>query len=85
MREEDYPVFDQNLRLEGSTDERTLMSFARIARAMKIELGIAQSDSDVLDDLLWDRAEYTWTRRLLRYRSYRDVEPADPGSAGLMP
>jgi len=71
LHEEDYPAFDAHLRVSDPPETRRLVSFVQILRLMKIELGIAQSESEEVDDSLLDLAEYEWTRRLQAYRGYR--------------
>jgi len=76
IEESDHALYDRALaRPRGKSNAggrraRELSSLVDIIRLMKVELGVAQSDTDEIDDELVDLEQYEWTRRLLRFRGH---------------
>lgn len=67
----DYELYDRSIAYPNQpAQERQLMSLVDILRLMRIELGVAQSDNDEVDEELADLEQYEWTRRLLRFRGH---------------
>lgn len=71
LTSDQHALYDRTIAYPNQAeDDRNLMSLVDILRLMRIELGVAQSDTDEVDDELADLEQYEWTRRLLRFRGH---------------
>jgi hypothetical protein len=75
--------------MNGEANGARLLTFVEILRLMKMELGIAQSDTVYLDGAELASREYRWAEQLLAYRGYREqpaslTSPADGGGASVL-
>jgi len=82
LQESEHQLYDRTLAYpdQEKSPERRLMSLVDILRLMRIDLGVAQSDDDEVDEELSDLEQYEWTRRLLRYRGHSG-ERVKPGTS----
>ena len=78
IEEHEFALYDRSLaRPKQKQGKRELISLVDILRLMKVELGVAQSDTDEVDEELVDLEQYEWTRRLLRFRGHMGSKPGE--------
>ena len=76
LKPSEHELYDRSLAYpDQESGERRLMSLVDVLRLMRIDLGVAQSDDDEVDEELSDLEQYEWTRRLLRFRGHSTSNP----------